>query len=130
MLLIAQLFNVRTDAADWPVDLPEGERPILTDAVRAVIGLDGILSTMELDRILDSRLSAAQCPTFLRAALWDFRFACIARACRAANLSERWTHGDHAHRARAARCNCGAEGRPMLPDPHGGADVCPVCWRP
>lgn len=90
-----QRWHIETDATDWPSGFPKEEREPLTDMVRAVLvnrfdGRGGTLLDIERQVTYAAERDFHKVPTFRRAALWDFRYACIERALRACDAEQRW----------------------------------------
>lgn len=96
METLSQKYHVETDAKDWPTSLPEAEREALTEVVRAILarfGEKGVcLYDIERQATYAAEKMADRLTTFAKAALWDFRYACIERALRAVAAEQRW-HG-------------------------------------
>ena len=91
-----QRWHVETVDADWPVGLPKEEREPLTAFVKSALTsprFDERGGTLgDIERAVTYALEKAPtaAPKFLRAAMWDFRYACIERALRACNAEQRW----------------------------------------
>ncbi len=87
---IGNLYDVETDIADWPKGLPEVERPLLTAIVLDVLRKFGPLGTHDLYRRVSDHADVGTCPTFRKAAVYDFLYGCVVRAARAGDCEQRW----------------------------------------
>ncbi len=89
--LIGDLYPVEVDGSDWPVGLPASERPSLMAIVLEVLEERAPLSNVTLYRVVQGHPEiASRCPTYARAALFDFAYACLVRACRAVDAEPHW----------------------------------------
>ena len=92
----SQRWHIETDGHDWPTDLPTEEREPLIEMVRRVLDTGNAkkygmsLSDVERQATYAAERDFHKVPTFRRAALWDFRYACIERALRACDAEQRW----------------------------------------
>lgn len=87
-LYVRDIYHVDTDIADWPTSFPKEERVALIELVRPLIAT-GKYTTYQMERIL-SRKQNNDVPVFNRAAVMDWRLACVERACRAADARLVW----------------------------------------
>lgn len=89
-----QRWNTETDATDWPRALPAEEREPLIGLVRDALAMYGAKGAhlTDVERAVRFALDREpqKAPTLHRAALWDFRFACVERALRACDAEQRW----------------------------------------
>lgn len=89
--LIRDIYSVETDGTDWPVGLPDNEKMILSRAVLDVLDACVPLTTYDLyRRVRDHAMVVAEAPTFKRATLLDWLYACVVRAARVADCEQRW----------------------------------------
>ncbi len=104
---IRELWNVETDATDWPTNLPASDRADLEGQVAYVLAERGPLTLFDLERAVARRCDsdATLAPTYRSAALWGYRYACVERAARATDAIQVWkldrTSGDLAQAAQA-----------------------------
>jgi hypothetical protein len=88
------LTHVETDSTGWPAGLEESEKDALVEYVtRSLKALGGtatlhqIHSHVRRSAYFDKEL----CPKYGRSVLWDYTYACIDRALRAAQAEQTWT---------------------------------------
>ena len=90
----SQRWHIETDGHGWPTGLPTEEREPLIEMVKAALARFGAKggSLVDIERQVTyaAERDFHKVPTFRRAALWDFRYACIERALRACDAEQRW----------------------------------------
>lgn len=92
---IGQKYHVETSDTDWPKSLTMEERAGLVTLVREALARFGARGAglYEIERMVSSvndTKHPAPIPIFRKAALWDFRYACVERALRAIDAEARW----------------------------------------
>ncbi len=90
---LSSTYNVTTDATDWPSDLPEAERKPLAAIVGDILAtMPNGLTLWVLVRCVGDAVDKRRddFPMFSKAALWDFRYACVERALRSIGAESRW----------------------------------------
>lgn len=90
------LTNVERDGTGWPVKLEAEERDLLVLMVQQALkayGGTATLSAIHDYSMTHSAMKAYEqhCPVYYRAAVWDFKYACLDRALRKAPTSQTWT---------------------------------------
>jgi hypothetical protein len=92
---IGQKYHVETSDTDWPKSLTMEERAGLVTLTREALARFGAKGAglYEIERMVSAvndTKHPAPIPIFRKAALWDFRYACIERALRAIDAEPRW----------------------------------------
>lgn len=90
-VLIRDIYNVETDETDWPSGLGPSEKECLQRVVLEILRACPSLCTYELyQRVRRHRDVPEGAPTFRKAALLDWLYACVVRAARGAGCEQRW----------------------------------------
>lgn len=92
---IGQKYHVETSDTDWPKSLTMEERAGLVTLTREALARFGARGAglYEIERMVSAvndTKHPAPIPIFRKAALWDFRYACVERALRAIDAEQRW----------------------------------------
>lgn len=92
---IAQKWNIETSDTDWPKSLTMEERAGLVTLTKEALARFGARGAglYEIERMVSSvndTRHPAPVPALRKAALWNFRYACIERALREIDAECRW----------------------------------------